>query len=66
MRGEEEEVDAVELDPVDLGCGGEVEHRVEVDRRLGTVPLADHAGPRRVVQLGEVVGMAHVLPFVTG
>ena len=35
VRGEQEQVDAVELDAVDLGLGGQVEHRVEVDERLG-------------------------------
>ena len=35
VRIEEEQIDAVELHAVDLGRGGEVEHRVEIDRRLG-------------------------------
>ena len=54
---EEEQVDAVELDSVDLGGGGQVEHRVEVDGRLGVRPLADHTGPDGVVELRKLVGM---------
>ena len=35
------------------------EHRVQVDRRLGAgAPLADDAGPHRVVNFGKSVGMA--------
>ncbi len=58
VRGVQEQVEAVELDAVDLGRGGQVEHRVQADRGLRALALADHAGPGRVVQLGEVVGMA--------
>ena len=58
VRCEQEEVHAVELHAVDLGRGGQVEHRVEGDRRLGPFALADHSGPGRVVQLREGVGMA--------
>ena len=35
VRIEEKQVDAVELHAVDVGGGGQIEHRVEVDRRLG-------------------------------
>ena len=64
VRGEQEQVDAVELDAVDLGRGGQVEHRVEVDGRLGLgLPLADHAGPGGVVQFRVSVGHA-CLPWV--
>ena len=70
VRVVEEDVDAVELDAVDLGRGGQVEHRVQVDRRLGAgAPLADQAGPHRVVQFRERVGMAAAHRFalvVTG
>ena len=55
VRGEEEEIDAVEPDAVHLGRGGQIEHRVQVDRRLGTFAFADHARPRGVVEFGEVV-----------
>ena len=55
VRSEEEQIDAVELDAVDLGRGRQVEHRVEIDRRLGArAPLADEAGPGGVVEFGEV------------
>ena len=55
---EQEQVEAVELDAVDLGRGGQVEHRVEVDRRLRLLALADHPGPGGVVQLREGVRVA--------
>ena len=57
MRREQEQVEAVELDAVDLGRGGQVEHRVQIDRRLRALPLADHPRPGRVVQFRIVVGM---------
>ena len=60
---EEEDVDAVEFDAVDAGLGGQVEHGVEVDRRLGAgAALADEAGPHGVVKLGVVVlWLRHIL-----
>ena len=57
MRLEEEQVEAVELHAVDFGGGGQVEHRVQIDRRLAAVALADHARPGGVVKFGIVVGM---------
>ena len=56
VRIEEEQIDAVELDAVDLGLGGEVEHRVEIDRRLGAgSAFADEPGPHRVMDGGVFV-----------
>ena len=57
VRGVEEEVEAVEADALELGVGREVEHRIQVDRRLGPGAFADHARPGGVVKLGVVVGM---------
>ena len=53
-----EQIDAVELDAVDFGRGRQVEHRVQIDRRLGVGPFADDARPGRIVELGEIVRMA--------
>ena len=55
VRVEQEEVDAVELDAVDLGAGGQVEHRVEVDAGFGAgAAFADEAGPHGVVKFRVV------------
>ena len=55
VRGEQKQIDAVELDAVDLGRGRQVEHRVEIDRRLRTRrAFADDARPGGVVQLRKV------------
>ncbi len=66
MRIGEPEIDAVELHAVDLGVGGQLQQRIERDDRLRPRrALADHARPRRVVQLRIVVGVlshAIVLP----
>ena len=49
------------FDAVDLGRGRQVEHRVEIDRRLGSpVALADEAGPHGVVKCGIFV---HAVSF---
>ena len=40
---------------VDLGRGRQIEHRVELDRRLAVAAFADDAGPGGVVEFGEVV-----------
>ncbi len=56
MRREQKQIDAVELDAVDLGLGRQIEHGVQVDKRLGAGgTLADDAGPGGVVQFGELV-----------
>ena len=54
----EEQVDAVELDAVDLGLGRQVEHLVEEDVRFRAAHalLADEPGPHGVVQFGIVIG----------
>ena len=57
VRREQKQVDAVELHAVDLGRGGQIEHRIQVDRRLAALSFADHARPGGVVELGIVVGM---------
>ena len=61
MRRHDEEVDAVELLPVDLGLGGQLEQRVERDDRLGAGrALADDPRPHGIVKLGVVVvGWGH-------
>jgi len=46
---EQEQVHAVELHAVDRGVHGQVQHRVEVDRRLRVGPLPHQPGPHRVV-----------------
>ena len=56
VRIEEEQIDAVELDAVHLRLRGVVEHRVEIDRRLGAgSALADEPGPHRVMDSGIFV-----------
>ena len=57
VRVEQEQVDAVELDAVHLGGGGEVEHGVEVDGRFRVRPFADEAGPHGVVKFR--IGILH-------
>ena len=45
VRMEQEQIDAVELLAVDLGRGRQVEHRIEVDRRLSVPgPLPTRPG----------------------
>ncbi len=56
VRRAEEEVDAVEPLAVHLGRGGQLDHLVEADDRLGAGgTLAHHPGPGRVVELRIVV-----------
>ena len=56
MRVEQENVHAVEVDPVHLGCGGQIEHRVEADKRFaGRAPFANEARPHCVVQFWEMI-----------
>ncbi len=66
VRLVEENVDSVKLDAVDLGGGGQLEHRVEVNKRFSArAPFADQAGPHGVVQFRKRVGMAaaHGMPL---
>ena len=50
VRIEEEEIDAVELDAVHFRLRGVVQHRLEIDGRLGAgSALADETGPHRVM-----------------
>ena len=59
VRVVEEDVDSVELGSVNLRRGGQVEHGIQVDGRLGArAPLADESGPHRVMQLRVFVRMA--------
>ncbi len=61
MRRRDEEVDAVELDAVDLGIGGEAQERIERDDRLAVAALADDARPGGIVELR--IGIRHrILP----
>jgi len=48
----QEQIDTVELDTIHLGGGGQVQHGVEVDGRLGVGALADQARPHRIMQRG--------------
>ena len=51
LNVEQEDVDAFKLDSVDLGRGGQVQHRVEVERRLcARRSLAHQAGPHGVMK----------------
>ena len=50
VRIEEKQIDAVELDAVDRCVRGEIEHRVEVDRRFRVRSFPDEARPHRVVE----------------
>jgi hypothetical protein len=60
VRVGQKEIDAIEARAVHLGGRGEIEHRLQVDRRLGIAPLADQPGPHRVVQLRTHVALGHV------
>ena len=63
VRVEEKQIDAVELDAVHFGRRRHVEHRVEVDRRLGIRALADQPGPHGVMDSGVfVLGHGHGPP----
>ncbi len=67
VRQIQEQVEAVELQAIDFGRRRQVEHRVEVDRRLvARAALADNARPRRIMELRIVVGVfdAHGHPFL--
>ena len=55
VRQRQEQIDAVELCSVHLGRCGEVEHGIEIDRRLGVGTFADDARPHRVVERGVLV-----------
>ena len=55
VRIEQKQIDAVEPLAIDLGRGREVEHRVELNRRLAALAFADDAGPGGVVKFGKVV-----------
>ena len=57
VRVEQEQVHAIKLDAIHARLGGELDHRVEIDRRLGVGAFADEPGPGGVVELGIVVGM---------
>src|SRR5215217_5957990 len=46
---------------VHLGGGGEIEHRLQVDRWLGIGSLADQPRPHRIVQLRPRVALGHVV-----
>jgi hypothetical protein len=55
VRIEQKQIHAVEFDSVHLGFRREVEHRIELDARLGAgAALADQPGPHGVVKLGEI------------
>ena len=42
---------------LDFGPRGQIEHRIQVDRRLAAVALAHQARPDGIVELGVIVGM---------
>jgi len=52
---EKEQVDAVELDAIYFGIGGELEHFVEVNAGFSAgTAFADEAGPHGIVKFGVV------------
>src|SRR5205823_5013128 len=59
MRIEQKEIDAFEPYAVDVGLGCQIEHRVQIDRRLGARPFSDEPRPHRVMQ--SRVFMRHFL-----
>src|SRR4029079_16614177 len=62
VRIAQEEIDTVEPRPVrELRLRRQVEHRVEIDRRLGAGPaLADQSGPHGVVECWLRVSHLHL------
>ncbi len=58
MRRGKEQIDAIEFDAVDFGGLRQVEHGVEIDRRLRIRTFADEAGPHGVVQFQECCSSA--------
>ena len=59
MRIEQKQVDAVESRAVRLGGGGEAQHGVEIDGRLGIGAFAHQSGPHGVVDTRKVVRTWH-------
>ena len=62
VRQREEEIGALETNAIHGGGGGEVEHCVKIDRRLGIGTFADEAGPHGIVEGGKSVGFGHGKP----
>ena len=60
VRQAQEQVHSVELHAVHVRGGGQVQHGVEIDGRLGIRSFADQAGPHGGVQCGEFVGAHNV------
>ncbi len=58
---EQKQIDAVVSDAVHFGGGGQVQHRIQIDRRLRVGSLADESRPHRVVQCGFGVCHKNVL-----
>jgi hypothetical protein len=54
MRVEEEQIHAIEPRAVHLGGGGQAQHGVQIDGRLGIRAFAHQAGPHGVVDAGKV------------
>ena len=61
VRQGEEEIDAIELDPIHFSGGGQVQHCFQIDVRFGIGPFSYQAGPHRVVDGGSAMRIAHKL-----
>ena len=57
----QEQIDALELHAADVGGRGQIQHRLEIDRRLGVRSLADESWPHGVVKCGVFVHGVSVL-----
>ena len=66
VRREQEQIDAVELYAVHLGGGSQVEHRVEIDRRLESGPLPTRPGHIALCRAGYCVRTAVRYHFRNG
>ena len=53
VRQGEEQIDAVEPHAVHLRGLGQVQHGIEIDRRLGVRPFADQSRPHGIVKSGR-------------
>jgi hypothetical protein len=59
MRIGQKKIDAIEFGAVGLGRRSHVDHFVEGNERFGIRPLADHAGPHRIMQFRPIVFLRH-------
>jgi hypothetical protein len=58
MGIKQEQINPIESHAIDFGPGGQIEHRVEIDARLGPgTSFADQAGPHGIVKFRKIVGL---------